>query len=131
MNPFLMTNTQSQGGNDEFVMNFITALRNNQVMGLLTAGFNQAIDTKIEPIQEDIRLIEESNKFRDERMNVMERKIDEYEQRDRDRNIVTGLKDNELSVEDVTKKLSKLHFTSTHKTYSMFKNLEQLRDQQE
>ena len=111
-NPFLTTNTQSQGGNDEFVTKFITALRNEQVMGLLTAGFNQAIDTKIEPIQEDIRLIEESNKFRDERINVMERKIDEYEQRDRDRNIiVTGLKDNETSVEDVTKKLSKLHFT--------------------
>lgn len=111
-NPFMTDSISSQGGDDEFVTKYIAALKNEQVMGLLTAGFTQAIDTKIEPLEKDIKRIEESNEIRDERMNIMERKIDEYEQRDRDRNIiVTGLKDNETSVEDITKKLSKLHFT--------------------
>ena len=47
------------------------------VTALLTVGFNEAIDRKLAPIEEDISKVKEENEYR---MENMERKIDEYEQ---------------------------------------------------
>ena len=73
-NPFVTT-VQDQP--DDFTTNFIRALANPQAMSLLTAGFNEAIDKKLEPINENFQKIEEGNTMRDERMDTMESKIDD------------------------------------------------------
>ena len=56
--------------------------------------------------EEDISKMKEENEHSDDRMENMERKIDEYEQWDRD--IITGLKNDEADKEEISKKLNKL-----------------------
>ena len=58
------------------------------VTALLTAGFNEAIDRKLAPIEEDISKVKEENEYRNDRMENMERKIDEYEQQDRENSVI-------------------------------------------
>ena len=48
------------------VEKYIRAFENKKVMALLTAGFSEAIDSKLAPI-EDISKMKEENEYRDDR----------------------------------------------------------------
>ena len=76
-------------------------------MALLTGSFNEAIDRKLALIEEDIFKMKEEHEYRDDRMEKMERKIDEYEQWGRENNIIiTGLKNSEVDMEEICKTLN-------------------------
>lgn len=102
-NPF----TVKQGGqkeqdDDDFITKYIKALQNPEVRQLLTFSFNEAIDTKIEPVKKAVETIQVENKARDQRVDKIERKLDVYEQKDRENNIlITGMAMEDL--EDKTK----------------------------
>ena len=81
-----------------FVQRFAMALSNVHIRSLLTTGFNEAIDQKLEPIKKSVEKIEECNKTRDIRVDTIERKLDVFEQRDKEKNIViTGLKESDIN----------------------------------
>ena len=103
-NPFT-NHADSDGNDDSSVEKHIKALENKKMMALLTAHFNKATDRKLAPI-EGISKMKEENEYRDDRMENTERKIDEYEQWDRENNIITGLKNSEVDKDEMSKKLN-------------------------
>ena len=94
---------------ERFIHLFATALKNEEISGLMTKAFNSAIDKKLKPVVENLAKLKIDNETRDRKVQQLEEKclsmearIDEYEQSKRDRNvIISGLSEDKCCQEGV------------------------------
>ena len=92
---------------DRFIHLFATALKNEEISGLMTKSFESAIDRKLKPVVDSLSEMKTNNVTRDvkitqleETCHCLEAKIDDYEQTKRDRNIIiSGLPDDRCGEE--------------------------------
>ena len=88
---------------------FASALRNEEISGLMASTFEKTLEAKIKPVRESIKMVKQENVNRDKRVsdledkcNTLETQVDEYEQSKRDNNIIiSGLEDDECSQDGV------------------------------
>lgn len=82
----------TQNEDAKFLRSYLNALKNPEVRANLAFTFNEATDKHLQPIKETVQQIKEENVTRDQRVDKLEKKVDVFEQRDRENNIViTGL----------------------------------------
>ena len=94
---------------DRFIHLFATALKNEEISGLMTKAFDSAIERKLKPVVDSLAILTTDNKMRDKKVQkleetctTLESRIDEYEQSKRDRNvIVSGLSEDKCCQEGV------------------------------
>ena len=90
-----------------FIRLFASALRNDEISGLMAKTFEKSIEAKIKPVKDSIDKVERENIERDDRVTRLEDKcsalevqVDEYEQSKRDKNIIiSGLEDDKFNQE--------------------------------
>ena len=102
-----LSDTDKKEDMDEknFCKYFATALRNDEICSLMAGTFEKTIDAKIKPVQDSIEKVKQENIVRDSRVsiledkcNILEMQVDEYEQSKRDRNIIiSGLEDDKCN----------------------------------
>ena len=86
---------------DRFIYLFATALKNEEIGGLMTKTFESTINKKLKPIVDSLSEIKTNNVTRDTKVQLLEEtchsleaKMDDYEQSKRNRNIIiSGLSD--------------------------------------
>ena len=99
--------TVSKEDEMRFTVLLARALRNEEVIGSLEEMYGKTIDAKLAPVKAKVEKIEAENITRDSRLDNLERRVDEYEQRDRDNNIIiSGLTDGDTSPENIKKMLN-------------------------
>ena len=87
---------------DDFVTNMEAALTNDRVAGLLVNLFKLSIEETTENINKRLNNIEEKATVTDDRVTILETKIDDIDQKNKENNcIVTGLQQNQTNKESV------------------------------
>lgn len=95
--------TSKMDKDETFVENMVTAITDSRVMDALTAAINKLTENSIKEVKEKIEIIEVENVDRDNRVEKLELQMDEYQQKDREKNIIiAGLPEEEMNKAGIT-----------------------------
>ena len=100
-------NSKEGNQEDDFTIKFIRALSNETVRDLMTGMYEQAIDKKLQPVNEKLAKIDLNDITQNKRLDEVETRMDDMQQTQREKKIIiTGLAEDDTNTEGIRRVLN-------------------------